>query len=186
MAAKLRKREEIPAQYKWDLSHIYPDDAAWEAALADVLASGKKFAAWEGKVAENPRQAIREYFDLNQQADPVFSYAFLRGETDNGDPVAQGLRARASQMGVQLSTAMSFFEPELLSLDDALLAEIAADPAMADYDAFLRNLIRQKPHTLPAEQEKLAGRPSPEPHLRDADRRGYVLPARADARRHDC
>ena len=155
MAAKLRKREEIPAQYKWDLSHIYPDDAAWEAALADVLASGKKFAAWEGKVAENPRQAIREYFDLNQQADPVFSYAFLRGETDNGDPVAQGLRARASQMGVQLSTAMSFFEPELLSLDDALLAEIAADPAMADYDAFLRNLIRQKPHTLPAEQEKL-------------------------------
>lgn len=139
MAAKLRKREEIPAQYKWDLSHIYPDDAAWEAALADVLASGKKFAAWEGKVAENPRQAIREYFDLNQQAEPVFSYAFLRGETDNGDPVAQGLRARASQMGVQLSTAMSFFEPELLSLDDALLAEIAADPAMADYDAFLRN-----------------------------------------------
>ena len=82
MAAKLRKREEIPAQYKWDLSHIYPDDAAWEAALADVLASGKKFAAWEGKVAENPRQAIREYFDLNQQAEPVFSYAFLRGETD--------------------------------------------------------------------------------------------------------
>ena len=111
MAAKLRKREEIPAQYKWDLSHIYPDDAAWEAALADVLASGKKFAAWEGKVAENPRQAIREYFDLNQQAEPVFSYAFLRGETDNGDPVAQGLRARASQMGVQLSTAMSFFSP---------------------------------------------------------------------------
>lgn len=107
MAAKLRKREEIPAQYKWNLSHIYPDDAAWEAALADVLASGKKFAAWEGKVAENPRQAIREYFDLNQQAEPVFSYAFLRGETDNGDPVAQGLRARASQMGVQLSTAMS-------------------------------------------------------------------------------
>ena len=155
MAAKRRKREEIPAQYKWDLSHIYPDDAAWEAALADVLASSKKFAAWEGKVAENPRQAIREYFDLNQQAEPVFSYAFLRGETDNGDPVAQGLRARASQMGVQLSTAMSFFEPELLSLDDALLAEIAADPAMADYDAFLRNLIRQKPHTLPAEQEKL-------------------------------
>lgn len=94
MAAKLRKREEIPAQYKWNLSHIYPDDAAWEAALADVLASGKKFAAWEGKVAENPRQAIREYFDLNQQAEPVFSYAFLRGETDNGDPVAQGLRAR--------------------------------------------------------------------------------------------
>ena len=155
MAAKLRKREEIPAQYKWNLSHISTDAAAWEAALADVLASGKKFAAWEGKVAENPRQAIREYFDLNQQAEPVFSYAFLRGETDNGDPVAQGLRARASQMGVQLSTAMSFFEPELLSLDDALLAEIAADPAMADYDAFLRNLIRQKPHTLPAEQEKL-------------------------------
>ena len=134
MAAKLRKREEIPAQYKWDLSHIYPDDAAWEAALADVLASGKKFAAWEGKVAENPRQAIREYFDLNQQAEPVFSYAFLRGETDNGDPEAAHAARRAGKA--------------------------------ARHDG--------------------AGRPGAEPHLRDADRRGYVLPARADARRHDC
>ena len=111
MAAKLRKREEIPAQYKWDLSHIYPDDAAWEAALADVLASGKKFAAWEGKVAENPRQAIREYFDLNQQAEPVFSYAFLRRPTRKLRPSLPALPDPAPPMGVQVSRAPSHFSP---------------------------------------------------------------------------
>ncbi len=155
MADQLRTREEIPAQYKWNLTHIFPDDAAWEKALAEVLEAGKSFAAYEGKVAENPRQAIRDYFTLDEKLTPVFSYAFLRRETDNGDPVAQGLRARASQMGMQLATMTSFFQPELLELDEKVLSDIASDPAMADYDAFLRTLLLQKPHSLPKEQERL-------------------------------
>ncbi len=155
MADQLRVREEIPAQYKWNLTHIYPDDAAWEKALAEALEAGKTFAAYEGKVAENPRQAIRDYFALNEKLSPVFFYAFLRRETDNGDPVAQGLRARASQLGMQLATMTSFFQPELLELDAKVLSDIAADPAMADYDAFLRTLLLQKPHSLPKEQERL-------------------------------
>jgi len=153
--ADMKKRSEIAAQYKWDLTHIYPNDEAWEAAMAATFEEVKAFAAWEGKVAEDPRTAIRAYFEIDEKMAPVFSYAFLRKETDNGDPVAQSLKAKLMQTAVQVQTMLSFFEPELLAMDEAVLEEIAADPAMSDYDTFIKGLLRQKSHALPKEQEKL-------------------------------
>ena len=91
--ADIRRREDVAAQYKWDLTHIYPNDEAWEAAMASVLEDVKAFAQYDGKVAEDPRKVIRAYFELDEKMSPVFSYAFLRKETDNADPVAQALKA---------------------------------------------------------------------------------------------
>ena len=153
--ADIRRREDVAAQYKWDLTHIYPNDEAWEAAMAATLEEVKAFAAWDGKVAENPRQVIREYFALDEKMSPIFSYAFLRQETDNADTVAQSLKARLMQAAVQVQTMMAFVEPELLAMDEAVLQEIAADPEMGDYDVFINGLLRQKAHALPKEQEKL-------------------------------
>nr|MBR4281860.1 oligoendopeptidase F [Clostridia bacterium] len=153
--ADIRRREDVAAQYKWDLTHIYANDEAWEAAMSATFEEVKAFAAWEGKVAEDPRKAIREYFDLDEKMSPVFSYAFLRKETDNADTVAQTLKAKLMQTAVQVQTMMAFFEPELLAMDEAALKEIAADPEMKDYDTFIEGLLRQKAHALPKEQEKL-------------------------------
>lgn len=153
--ADIRRREDVAPQYKWDLTHIYPNDEAWEAAMAATFEEVKAFAGWEGKVAEDPRAAIRAYFDVDEKMAPVFSYAFLRKETDNADTVAQTLKAKLMQTAVQVQTMMSFFEPELLAMDEAVLKEIAADPAMKDYDTFIDGLLKAKAHALPKEQEKL-------------------------------
>jgi len=151
----MRRREDVAAQYKWDLTHIYPDDEAWEAAMTSVLEEVKAFAQYDGKVAEDPRKVIREYFKLDEKMSPVFSYAFLRKETDNADPVAQALKAKLMQAAVQVQTMMSFVEPELLAMDEAALKEIAADPEMKDYDTYIDGLLKAKAHALPKEQEKL-------------------------------
>lgn len=153
--ADIRRREDVAAPYKWDLTHIFPSDEAWEAAMTSVLEEVKAFARYDGKVAENPRQVIREYFDLDEKMSPVFSYAFLRKETDNADPVAQKLKAKLMQTAVQVQTLLSFVEPELLAMDETALKEIGADPEMADYDTYIADLLRKKAHSLPKEQEKL-------------------------------
>ena len=153
--ADIRRREDVAAQYKWDLTHIYPNDEAWEAAMASVLEEVKAFAQYDGKVAEDPRKVIRAYFELDEKMSPVFSYAFLRKETDNADPVAQALKAKLMQAAVQVQTMMAFVQPELLAMDEEILKEIAADPDMKDYDTYIEDLLRQKAHALPKEQEKL-------------------------------
>ncbi len=159
--ADVRRREDIAPQYKWDLTHIYPDDAACEAALAKVMEAAKEFAKYEGKVAEKPAEVIRAYFDLDEMLSPVFSYSFLRKETDNADTVAQTLEATVMQAAVKIQMSVSFLKPELLEMDEEALKTLASQPDMKDYDTFLDDLIRQKAHALPKEQERLLSMMSP-------------------------
>ena len=156
MAEEIRKREEIDAKYKWDLTHIYSSDETWKADFDRVQTKIEEMgAALNGTVAENPKRAVRAYFDLQKEILPVFEYAFLRKETDNTDPVAQGLKDRAIWLLVQAQTAGAFLEPELLAMDENALLALAADEEMKDYDVYLRSVIRNKSHTLTKDQEEL-------------------------------
>ena len=155
MAQQLRKRQDIDPKYKWDLTHIYPDDAHWQQAYAKTEAAVGEITAFDGKVAENPKQAIRAVYDLMDQILPLYEYAFLRKETDNADPVAQGLKDRALRLYVTAATATSFLEPELQALPEETLRTLMTDPDMSSFDAMLRRVLLAKPHTLPKEQERL-------------------------------
>ncbi len=155
MAESIRKREEIEAQYKWNLTHIYPSDEAWQQDYDRVAGRLKEVEALNGRVAEDPKKAICTYFDIQEQMMPVFEYAFLRKETDNADPKAQGLKDRAIRLAVQASAAGAYLEPELLALPDEQLHSLLQDPELSAYDAYLRGVIRNKAHTLPKEQEQL-------------------------------
>jgi len=151
----IRKRSEIEEKYKWDLSHIYQDDEAWQADYDRLAGEVGRAAALDGKVAEDPRKAIRQVQSLMEQFMPVYEYAFLRKETDNTDPAAQALADKAMRLVVQATTATAFLEPELLELPEETLKELIADPEMKDYDALLKRMLLLKPHTLPKEQERL-------------------------------
>ena len=59
MAEAIRKRDEIEAKYKWNLTHIYATDEAWEADFKKVMADVESISAYDGHVAENPNAAIR-------------------------------------------------------------------------------------------------------------------------------
>jgi len=155
MSEKIRNRNEIDAKYKWDLTHIYSDDEAWERAYELTAEKIERAASFSGKVAENPGEAIRACFDLQKSILPIYEYAFLRKETDNADAAAQGLKDRAMRLYVQAMTASAFLEPELLAMDAERLKKLISDPQMEDYDAYLRAVIRNKEHTLSKDQEQL-------------------------------
>ena len=155
MAEQIKKRCEIDAQWKWDLTHIFPSDQAWEEARAAALETIKAFAARQGHVAEDPKGTIRAFFALYERFAEIYEYAFLRQETDNSDTVAQGLKSKAMSLAVQLESQSAFLQPELLTLPAAELEALQAAPDMADYSEYIRNLIREKPHILSPEQEKL-------------------------------
>ena len=155
MAEKIRKRSEIENRYKWDLTHIFPSDEAWETAYDKAMAETRTVAALDGHVAEDPRKAVIAVQELYDRILPVYEYAFLRKETDNTDPAAQALKDKAMRLYVTATACSAFLEPELLELPEAELKALAADPAMQDYDAMLRRILLSKPHTLPKDQERL-------------------------------
>ncbi|PNA03731.1 oligoendopeptidase F, partial [Pseudomonas sp. GW456-11-11-14-LB1] len=63
---------------QWDISEIYPDDAAWDAARKGVLAKIPGLASYKGKLgtsAEVLAAALVAQSELAREAARVYTYA---------------------------------------------------------------------------------------------------------------
>src|SRR5690606_39587977 len=80
----------------------------------------------------------------------------MRKDEDNANTKYQGFAGQAISTAVELSSAGAFLEPEILSLDpEVVRGWIEEIPELAVYRHYLEDLLRMKPHVLPAEQEEL-------------------------------
>ena len=160
MSEVLKERQETDEQYRWDLSTLFADDAAWEDALKQINAEIPAAAAFQGTL--NNAETIRKYFDfeteLSRKMENLFTYASLRRSEDTRAQDAQQMYARAYGVYVTLVTATAFSAPEILALSDEQLQAIAADAVMEPYRFTMERFIKRKPHTLSAAEEKLLAR----------------------------
>jgi len=63
MAARpdTRNRAEIPAEFRWDFSAVYPSWEAWEQGLTAMEAKMDRFAAMKGTLAQGPAAVLAAY-----------------------------------------------------------------------------------------------------------------------------
>lgn len=151
-------REEIDPRYTWDLTRIYESDEAWERAFAEVKAMAEAFSARQGAITqsrERVRAALDDYMAMSEKLGGVYLYALLKRSTDSVGASAQAMADRASALYSEAMARSAFLVPELLTLPQEELDALIADPAFGDYDAFLRDAARMKPHTLGAAEERL-------------------------------
>ena len=157
MSEKIRERNEIEEQYKWDLSALFDNDAKWEEALASMDAEIEKIASWKGKL--NNAQTIREFLDarsvLSRKLENIFTYSFLRNSEDTRASDAQSMYARAYAKIVAAESEAAFFRPEVLSLGEEKLNEIIGDECLKPYEFLMKDMQRMAAHTLSSKEEQL-------------------------------
>ncbi|MBQ7867472.1 MAG: oligoendopeptidase F [Clostridia bacterium] len=149
-------RKDIPAEYKWDPSHIYATQEDWEKDFEWIKENVAKLASYAGTLAQGREQVLAVlglYAEVGEHLSRLYSYASTNLNSDNSDPFYQGVSARAMSLYAQFAAAVAFISPELLALDADTLNAYIADPAFADYDAMLKDLERMRPHTLSTEME---------------------------------
>jgi len=157
MTKVLKERKDMDSTYMWDLSSLYESDEAWEKAIEAFKPEIDKISSFEGKL--NNAENILNYYQLLTASDrtlsDLFCYANLRYSEDVTNEKAQAMYSRVYALAVKLSTANSFAEPEIISLDESTLNEIATNPIMKDYEVILKRVIKQKPHTLSGKEEAI-------------------------------
>jgi Oligoendopeptidase F len=156
------ERDAIDPQYRWDLTSIYQDADAWEAAVDGVAPLIAAVAAGEGEVDSSGARLLeileaRER--MGRQLEQLASYALLRAAEDTRDQPAQAMKARIAQIRTEAAAAGSYLRPELIALSDATLAGfIEAVPALERYEHYLHAVRRLADHTRSREVESvLAG-----------------------------
>lgn len=158
MAEALRTRENIPEEYKWNLSHIFSGDEEWEKAFKEIEEMLKEAEKFRGKLssgAEVVAECIEWSDQLSLKLEDLFGYARMKRDEDNRVAIYQAFTDRVTTLSVKASTALSFIVPELLAIPDERLKEYLNDPQLSVYKHYIENIIRQKAHVLSLQEERL-------------------------------
>ena len=154
-----RNRADIPAQYRWDFSAIYPDWQAWEGGMKALEAKMDAFAAMQGSLAKGPNEVLKAYraFDeIGVLQYRVFRYPQLQRDTDTRDQDVAGKFQRVTALFARFGTATAWFTPELLQIPQATMERWIRDtPALAPYGFTILDNYRQQKHVLDEKGERL-------------------------------
>jgi oligoendopeptidase F len=151
-------RAQVPDAYKWDLSPLFTDDAAFAAGLERAAAQRQRLAAGQGK-RRAPRalgDALDLYFEARLLANRLTLYANLRLDTAERDAAAQAMNDRALDAMAGLMALAGGLRDEVLALDGARLEKaVKADPRLAAYRPYLDGLRRRRARVLHPEAERV-------------------------------
>ena len=155
---ELKLRKDMNPEFMWDVSHIFADTKAWENAfdeVAKVLPSLEALSGTLSTSAENLKSALDTLFAESLKMEVVYIYAMLCKAADGGDSDAQTMMSKAASLYSKFSSAVSFFTPEILAMEENKLNEFVQTGLLDEYRHYLDDLSRNRKHTLDAEREKM-------------------------------
>ena len=158
----MKDRKDIPAKYKWDLSVIYADDAAFNADYAKAEKLIKEFPKHEKtmtKSAQGLYDVLKAECDVELIIEKLWSYASLNFSVDSSNNAYQALNGRVRALAVQAGAASWFVSPRLLLLDTEVVEGWFRElPALETFRRTVDGVMRMKPHMLSDECEQLMSR----------------------------
>jgi len=151
-------RKDVPAEARWDLSKLSPDEASWDADLKRLEAMIPKAEALRGSLAVSSDSLYaalafnKEYSMLEER---LGNYAHLRQAEDVGDSATRGRMGRFMMAATEGAGAWSWLTPELQRVPEASIRNWMAEERYAQYRVFLAKILRFKPHVLSEAEERL-------------------------------
>ncbi len=159
MEQKLPLRNEIPGELTWRLEDIFPDTAAWEKDLEQMLSLADEIAAMEpcaAGSAENLLKTLRLFEQCMLKTDRVYGYAHMRNDEDTGNAASQELFMRAQKAYAQIGEKTAWLEPAILEIPAETLEQFfEQQPSLHDYDVTIREILRRRAHSLDSAGERL-------------------------------
>ncbi len=156
---EIRKRWEQNVEDTWALEDIYPTDEAWQQDVDKLEQQMEAFAGYQGCLSQGSgklMEVLNDYCRMSQRFGRIYVYATMRFHEDMGNAKYQGLSGQSESLQVKLGSVCAWMQPELLAMDwETLEGYLKEEPGLELYRTWLKDLFRQKPHTLSVEQEQM-------------------------------
>ncbi|HQU42031.1 MAG: oligoendopeptidase F [Planctomycetia bacterium 21-64-5] len=154
----LPRRSQVKTPDTWDLSSLFTDDDAWEAAFTKWEKQLAGFARHRGKLGESPKAlaaCLKFDSDFDRAGERLGTYAFLKSAEDTSNSTYQRMLGRYRNAASRAGQEASFIRPEILAVPPAKIKKFLAAKELATYQLLLERLLRDRPHTLSDREEKL-------------------------------
>ena len=158
-APPFRERADVPDQFKWDLTDIFPDWNAWQRAYDELDRKIGECAAFQGTLAQGAERLLEVYRlrdEIGQLEYKVSYYASLGYDQDQRDNHLNARRQQVQILFAKDAQAFSWFYPELLGIPLATVQHwMAGHPELTVYRFAIEDLYRQQEHVLDDKGEHL-------------------------------
>ena len=155
----LPTRNEVSDDLKWDLSRVFKNNQEWEQEYKQVAQEIKNLSKFKGTLAKSGKdlyEGITVILAVNRRLEKVYVYATMSSDVDTSNNHYLGFVAKAQSLANQMSAAIAFVDPEILSIPEETLAKFMQDePRLENYRHRLEQITQKRPHTLPANEEKI-------------------------------
>ena len=159
ITAPERDRSRIPDRYKWDLTDIYPTDAAWRDAKAALVAALPRMRAFQGQLAASAGRladALELSSHLSKELSRAYVYASMKSDEDTRNSTYQGMQQEMVQLAAELGAESAYLEPEILKIDPPTVGRFRAEePRLQIYTVYLDDIQRRQAHTGTDGEERL-------------------------------
>ena len=154
-----KTRNEVPNEYKWDLSKMYKSDKDIENDISEINKLTPEILKYKSHIMDSS-SSLYEFLKLTEKQDRILSklyvYAKMNYDTDTTNNDSKALKMRIDKINEQLNELYTFIEPEMLSASyDTVLDYIKENKALDEYRFYLESIFRFKDHSLSLEQEDI-------------------------------
>ncbi len=154
---KIKTREEIAKDYKWDLSPLCKEDKDFYQRLEKAKLFLPKLKEFEGKL--DNKESVYQYLMLDRELEeilePIVQYSHLKLTEDLSSEFYNDMREKLHIVLSEMSVETAFATSELFALSDQILDDIIMDERFKDFDKIFEDIKKNKIHKLSKEEEKL-------------------------------
>ncbi len=145
--------------YVWDLTELYPTAEAWEAERNRLAAKIAELPAHQsnfGADAASMAAALADMSGVLKEVSRLYVYASLKKDEDQRISEDQERFGRVRLLYNDYGSAVAWLDPAILALgEETVRGFIEEEPALAPFDFYLEDVLRNAPHTLSEEGEAL-------------------------------
>ena len=152
-----KTRNEVPNEYKWDLSKMYKNIEEVEKDIERVNELTPKILEFKSHIMDNSDNLYR-FLKITEDQDRILNklyvYSKMAYDVDTKDNKAKSLKMKIEKLSEGLSEKFSFIEPEMMdSSYETVLKYIGEDERLNEYKFYLEDIYRFKPHSLSQNEE---------------------------------
>lgn len=153
------KRAEVPENLRWDLTRVFKSDQDWKDEYNKVKSAVQRLSNLKRNFTKSGKDlydALTKILAVARHLEKVYTYASMASDVDTSDAHYLGYVSQVQSLASQFETNTSFINPGVLSISDEKLQQFKKDePRLKNYDHWLEQITKKRPHTLPANEEKL-------------------------------
>ena len=148
-------------RHTWDLSTIFSDEREWHASIGQVRELVKSVESFRGRLLLDEGTLLNflralEALSIAQQR--IHTFAYLTHARNMSGDSANSMLQISHALEAELSTRLSFVEPEILSASPGRVDELLSKGGELErYRFYLSEIERFRPHTLSPSEEAVAG-----------------------------